>query len=100
MLGCDKASSSTDDAPGGHDGAVTDATDASSTGGGGGGGSGGTGGSSSTLDCSLVGCGPPPMCGSQCSTSCGCCPCGEGQRQDDLVCHGGCWMPTDASVDQ
>lgn len=48
------------------------------------------------LDCSTIGCGPPPICGEACDAPCGCCACGEGARMDaggvSYVCSGGCWM--------
>lgn len=31
------------------------------------------------MDCSLVGCGPPPICGQACSEVCGCCHCAAGE---------------------
>lgn len=36
---------------------------------------GGSGDASDEMDCSLVGCGPPPLCGEACSEFCGCCNC-------------------------
>lgn len=64
----------------------------------GGGGSVGTGGA--TIDCSMVGCSPPPMCDTGCTAPCGCCPCAEGSLMGSYVCTGGCYapIPTDAGV--
>lgn len=36
---------------------------------------------SDALDCSLVGCAPPPPCGQPCTEPCGCCP--------NTTCDGG-----------
>jgi hypothetical protein len=62
------------------------------------GGSGGTGGGS-TIDCSMVGCSPPPMCATGCTATCGCCPCADGTWQGNLLCQGGCWAVADAGAD-
>jgi hypothetical protein len=60
---------------------------------------GGAGGGPSS--CDLVGCAPPPLCATGCSSRCGCCPCTEGDATDlDGVkheCVGGCWAPTDGA---
>ncbi|MEZ4220974.1 MAG: hypothetical protein R3B13_08595 [Polyangiaceae bacterium] len=53
------------------------------------------GASESGIDCSLVGCGAPPLCATGCTEPCGCCPCADGTVQSDLVCQGGCWTPLD-----
>jgi hypothetical protein len=61
--------------------------------------SGSTGtGSTSGVDCSNVGCAPPPLCSTGCQETCGCCPCLDGQmmsdpQNGDLVCNGGCYEP-------
>jgi hypothetical protein len=87
-------------------------TDVSGTGGGGGsvssggsvsaggsiGGAGNSGGALSTggssVDCSLVGCGAPPLCATGCFEPCGCCPCAEGESNGaGYVCVGGCYAP-------
>lgn len=51
----------------------------------------------SGLDCSVIGCGPPTMCGEACDAPCGCCPCGDGDEMSAggvaYVCAGGCWAP-------
>jgi hypothetical protein len=52
-----------------------------------------------SIDCSLVGCGAPPMCSTGCTEVCGCCSCGDGETQGGLVCTGGCWAPADAGGD-
>lgn len=57
------------------------------------GGGGGTGGTSS-VDCATVGCSAPPLCSAGCTATCGCCACAEGEHSGDLVCHGGCYVPT------
>jgi hypothetical protein len=87
---------------GSHDGA-SDATGGAGSGGAGGvGGKGGAGNGgtagTSTINCAAVGCGPPPVCGSACSAPCGCCICADGERQDDLVCRGGCYAAVDGGV--
>jgi hypothetical protein len=69
-----------------------------SVGAGGSAGAGGTGGGSGSkndgsIDCSTIGCAPPPMCSSGCTAVCGCCACGEGMVEGDLICAGGCWKP-------
>jgi hypothetical protein len=55
--------------------------------------SGGTGG----IDCSMVGCAPPPLCAEGCTDVCGCCSCGAGEEMviDGVphTCTGGCWAP-------
>lgn len=47
------------------------------------------------IDCSLVGCGAPPLCSTGCTETCGCCACGEGEQiageAGTLVCTGGCY---------
>jgi hypothetical protein len=40
---------------------------------------GGASDASDEMDCSLVGCGPPPLCGQACSEFCGCCNCAPGE---------------------
>jgi hypothetical protein len=49
------------------------------------------------IDCSRVGCSPPPTCDVGCTAPCGCCPCAEGETIGEdggmLVCSGGCWAP-------
>lgn len=45
----------------------------------------------SSIDCSQVGCSPPPLCSTGCTEQCGCCPCTEGEVQGELVCTGGCF---------
>lgn len=52
----------------------------------------------SGVDCSVVGCGAPPLCSTGCQEACGCCPCGEGEVVNDpqngpMVCKGGCYEP-------
>lgn len=49
----------------------------------------------SGIDCSLVGCGPPPLCATGCQEVCGCCSCAEGEIQGALFCQGGCFVPLD-----
>ena len=60
---------------------------------GGGAGASGRGGTGGSVDCSTIGCAPPPMCSVGCTAVCGCCACGEGTTQGDLICTGGCWRP-------
>jgi hypothetical protein len=55
------------------------------------GGTGGTHSTTSTIDCSAVGCAAPPLCSTGCTDPCGCCPCSAGQTQGSLVCVGGCF---------
>lgn len=55
--------------------------------------SGGSGTGGGPIDCSNVGCGPPPVCGEPCGTPCGCCPCAAGERNGPYVCEGGCYAP-------
>lgn len=49
------------------------------------------------LDCSVIGCGPPTICGEACGEPCGCCACAEGMEISadgtTYVCTGGCWAP-------
>jgi hypothetical protein len=52
----------------------------------------GSGGHGGTIDCSLAGCAPPPMCKTGCTEVCGCCSCADGMVQGNLVCNGGCWV--------
>jgi hypothetical protein len=81
---------------GAHDGAADAATGGAGTGGGGSGGGGSGGGGTagtSAINCATVGCSAPPLCSVGCTATCGCCACGEGERKDDLVCHGGCYAP-------
>ncbi len=69
---------------------------------GGSGASGGSGGGSGGIDCSRVGCGPPPMCDTGCTETCGCCSCGEGATSAVdgglLVCTGGCYTFVTGSI--
>jgi hypothetical protein len=67
-----------------------------------GGSSGSTGGAqpiggSGGLDCSTVGCAPPPMCDTGCTAACGCCSCGDGDLFDGpsgpMICQNGCFVP-------
>jgi hypothetical protein len=54
------------------------------------------------IDCSMVGCGAPPICGEACDSPCGCCPCADGEEMGTgYVCEAGCWAPrgTGASGD-
>jgi hypothetical protein len=46
------------------------------------------------VDCATVGCSAPPLCSAGCTATCGCCACAEGEHSGDLVCHGGCYVPT------
>lgn len=54
-------------------------------------------GGDSGLDCSVIGCGPPTVCGDACDAPCGCCPCGDGEEVtiggEPYVCAGGCYAP-------
>ena len=48
------------------------------------------------IDCSVVGCAPPPVCGDEAVSCrpCGCCSCGDGQLRGEnqpFICAGGCW---------
>jgi hypothetical protein len=63
-----------------------------------GGGRDGAAGMRDSIDCSMVGCGAPPLCGQACGAPCGCCSCGEGQQQGGLTCRGGCWAAPDAGA--
>ncbi len=57
-------------------------------------------GSDAGIDCSRVGCAPPPFCDSGCTAPCGCCSCSEGQVQGGFVCSGGCFAPiSDAATE-
>lgn len=51
----------------------------------------------SGVDCALVGCGAPSICG-QCDAPCGCCACGEGSTTTiggtEYTCSGGCYVET------
>jgi hypothetical protein len=73
------ACSSSDDETGGADAAVE------------------SGSTDTGIDCSLVGCGAPPLCSTGCTETCGCCSCGEGEQITSdggtLVCTGGCYAP-------
>ena len=57
-------------------------------------------GSDAALDCSTVGCSPPPLCDTGCTARCGCCSCARGEtlRLDggSLVCSDGCYEPADS----
>jgi hypothetical protein len=53
----------------------------------------------SSVNCATVGCSAPPLCSLGCTATCGCCSCAEGERQGDLVCHGGCYAPADGGAD-
>jgi hypothetical protein len=44
-------------------------------------------------NCANVGCAAPPMCSTGCQAPCGCCSCASGQRNGDLLCTGGCYVP-------
>lgn len=50
----------------------------------------------SGLDCSVIGCSAPSVCG-MCDAPCGCCACGEGEEVsiggEPYVCSGGCYVP-------
>jgi hypothetical protein len=52
----------------------------------------------STIDCSAVGCSPPPLCSEGCQAVCGCCACAEGSTSSIggtvHVCRGGCYAPS------
>jgi hypothetical protein len=52
----------------------------------------------STIDCSAVGCSPPPLCSEGCQAVCGCCACAEGSTISIggtvHVCRGGCYAPS------
>ena len=56
------------------------------------------GNTESSIDCSRVGCAPPPMCSTGCTETCGCCSCAEGEEFQVeggvLVCTGGCYAFT------
>jgi hypothetical protein len=47
------------------------------------------------VDCSNVGCAPPPLCATGCTEACGCCSCADGEVQNGLLCVGGCYAPAD-----
>jgi hypothetical protein len=47
------------------------------------------------VDCSKVGCAPPPLCSTGCTETCGCCSCADGTVQGGLKCMGGCYVPMD-----
>src|SRR5258708_3613985 len=83
---------------GGAAGSVTAAGTGGSSGAAGSGVGGEMGGQGGTIDCSLAGCAPPPLCRTGCTDVCGCCACGEGMVQGNLVCHGGCWVESDAGA--
>ena len=93
LMGCSTGDDSSDG--GGGDASSTDAgSDAGSDGG---------------IDCSNVGCGAPPFCGSACDSPCGCCSCGAGEAwcEDDggsgiVSCDAtqGCYEIADCPVDQ
>jgi hypothetical protein len=56
------------------------------------------------IDCSNVGCSPPPLCSEGCTAVCGCCACGQGDtistEAGTLVCNGGCYeLQTEAGSD-
>lgn len=48
------------------------------------------------IDCSVIGCGAPVVCGEACDAPCGCCPCGDGEEimrgGTSYVCTGGCYQ--------
>ncbi len=69
--------STDEDGKGAIDGSVDAGNDAAADGG--------------KIDCSRVGCSPPPMCDVGCTAECGCCPCAEGETMGSYVCTGGCW---------
>ena len=48
-----------------------------------------------SIDCSRVGCAPPPLCSSGCTAACGCCACAEETVEGGLRCTGGCYAPVD-----
>ena len=50
-------------------------------------------GNDTGIDCSRIGCGATPVCGTACDAPCGCCPCGDGSEMGSYVCQGGCWAP-------
>jgi hypothetical protein len=56
----------------------------------------------SSVDCSLVGCAPPPLCSTGCTEPCGCCPCAEGEIATrggtSYRCTGGCFAEVDADA--
>src|ERR1043165_9947322 len=68
-------------------------------------GTGGVAGSGAAggINCSNVGCGPPPRCDVGCQEPCGCCPCADGSVQviggQKYVCGGGCYAPVAPPVD-
>jgi len=49
------------------------------------------------IDCSNVGCAPPPLCETGCQEVCGCCACAEGMpfsmNGTAYICQGGCYAP-------
>jgi hypothetical protein len=58
--------------------------------------------STSSVDCSAVGCGAPPICPNACDAPCGCCGCGARgtvQVMNGVVyeCQGECWAALDGS---
>lgn len=61
-------------------------------------GTGGSGNSAGTggIDCSNVGCSPPPMCDPGCTATCGCCSCADGEKIPVTggfnLCQGGCYV--------
>lgn len=67
------------------------------TGGSGGAAGSGSGGNGGSIDCSNVGCAPPPFCSEGCTATCGCCGCAEGESQliggEPYLCRGGCLAP-------
>ncbi len=56
-------------------------------------------GQGGSVNCATVGCAAPPLCSTGCTEVCGCCLCGEGTTQGNLVCAGGCWALLDGAAD-
>jgi hypothetical protein len=61
----------------------------------------GTGGNAGgSVDCSNVGCAPPPLCADGCSETCGCCSCADGEIIErtgtSYRCEGGCYAPLES----
>jgi hypothetical protein len=61
------------------------------------------GGQGGGIDCSAVGCAPPPLCSDGCVDVCGCCSCAEGEIIErtgtTYRCEGGCYAPLAPSGD-
>jgi hypothetical protein len=51
------------------------------------------------VNCAVIGCGAPPICGTACDAPCGCCPCADGTEMGSYVCQGGCWAPRGTGTD-